>query len=155
RPSGALPSSSRTASAIPRLRSGCSSLAARSRRTCGPCTASSISRRVPPFPRRWDEISRSLIDAKRLRRGHDRRMTLIETQTEVPRLGFATLCDAFQATVDANPDRVALRVLGATDALTWSQFDERVRRIAAGLAAIGTTRGDVVALLLTQRLEAP
>ena len=66
----------------------------------------------------------------------------------------ATLCDAFEATVATYPDRPALRSPGGAEVLTWQEYAERSERIAAGLAALGVRRGDVVALLLTQRLEA-
>jgi acyl-CoA synthetase (AMP-forming)/AMP-acid ligase II len=77
---------------------------------------------------RSDDVAATIVD-----------MTLMQqTDPETPSLGFATLCDAFQATVDANPDRVALRSLGGTESLTWSQYAQRVQRIAGGLAAMGT-----------------
>ena len=90
------------------------------------------------------------------------RMTMAGMQTiEIPTTiaapeepGFATLCEAFQATVAAHPDRPALRALGDGDTLTWADYAARAERIAAGLAGLGVRRGDTVALMLSQRLEA-
>jgi long-subunit acyl-CoA synthetase (AMP-forming) len=64
-----------------------------------------------------------------------------------------TLCDAFQARVAVAPDTVALRTPGDRVSITWRQYGERVRTIAAGLAALGVGRGDTVALMLVNRPE--
>ena len=45
----------------------------------------------------------------------------------------------------ATPDAEAVSYLGRT--FTWSQWDDRVRRNAGGLQALGVGRGDVVAFL--------
>lgn len=68
-------------------------------------------------------------------------------------LGAATLCEAFQITAAIRPQQVALRTPGDAFVLTWEQYAERVRRTAAGLAALGVRRGDTVALMLTNRPE--
>lgn len=65
----------------------------------------------------------------------------------------ASLCQVFQATVAAGPDEIALRSSDGAVTLTWGQYDRRVRRIAAGLASIGVSRGSTVALMLTNRPE--
>jgi long-chain acyl-CoA synthetase len=65
----------------------------------------------------------------------------------------ATLCAAFRRAVTEHPDRVAIRSVGGTVSLTWGQYAHRVRRTAAGLAALGIRRGDRVALMLTNRPE--
>ena len=80
--------------------------------------------------------------------------TLIESTSAEPRINHATLIDAFATTVAAHPDLVALRSPGGAQTLTWAQYAERAERIAAGLAQLGVQRGDVIAMLLTQRLEA-
>lgn len=49
------------------------------------------------------------------------------------------------------PDRVALA--DAYRSVTWSQFHERVHRLARGLAALGVRHGDRVAVLSTDRIE--
>ena len=47
----------------------------------------------------------------------------------------------------------ALRTRDGSQSLTWTQYNERVRSVAAGLAALGVTRGDTVALMLSNRPE--
>jgi long-chain acyl-CoA synthetase len=64
-----------------------------------------------------------------------------------------TVCAAFQRTVRERPDEVALRTPGDRVTLTWREYADRVRRVAAGLHAIGVRRGDTVALMLTNRPE--
>ncbi|MFB7999274.1 AMP-dependent synthetase/ligase [Streptomyces sp. NPDC056002] len=65
----------------------------------------------------------------------------------------ASLCEVFQRTVAADPDEIALRSSDGALSLTWRQYDERIRRIAAGLASVGVGRGSTVALMLTNRPE--
>ncbi|WP_228542357.1 long-chain fatty acid--CoA ligase [Nocardia sp. XZ_19_369] len=64
-----------------------------------------------------------------------------------------TLCAAFQSNVAKYPDAVALRTLGGAVSITWREYGERVRSIATGLAALGITSGDTVAIMLTNRPE--
>ncbi|MFJ4651203.1 fatty acid--CoA ligase FadD11 [Nocardia sp. NPDC088792] len=64
-----------------------------------------------------------------------------------------TLCAAFQHTAAIAPDAVALRTPGDTVTLTWRRYSEQVRDIAAGLAALGISPGDTIALMLTNRIE--
>ncbi|CAM4292402.1 long-chain fatty acid--CoA ligase [Nocardia ninae] len=64
-----------------------------------------------------------------------------------------TLCAAFQSNVAKYPDAVALRTLGGAVSITWREYGERVRTIATGLAALGITSGDTVAIMLTNRPE--
>jgi long-subunit acyl-CoA synthetase (AMP-forming) len=70
-----------------------------------------------------------------------------------PATTFRTLCEAFQATAAIEPDHIALRTADGSVELTWREYSERVRRIAAGLAALGVHRGDTVALMMTNRPE--
>lgn len=77
----------------------------------------------------------------------------VERSVGVCALDAATLCEAFQISAAADPRRVALRTVGDGVVLTWERYAERVRRTAAGLAALGVRRGDVVALMLTNRPE--
>ncbi|MFB8004861.1 AMP-dependent synthetase/ligase [Nocardia sp. NPDC056000] len=65
----------------------------------------------------------------------------------------ATLCEAFQATVARDPDKIAIRTPGGASTLTFREWDARVRRLAAGFAALGVGRGDRVALMMTNRPE--
>jgi long-chain acyl-CoA synthetase len=67
--------------------------------------------------------------------------------------GATTLCEAFQATVAGHADEVALRTADGSVELTFAEYAARVRRIAAGLAALGVRRGDTVALLMSNRPE--
>ncbi len=64
-----------------------------------------------------------------------------------------TLCHAFQQTVAAYPDQVAVRNLGGAVSITWRQYAARVETIAAGLAGLGVQHGDTVAVMLTNRPE--
>ena len=65
----------------------------------------------------------------------------------------ATMCEAFQQTAQARAGEVALRTHGADDAITWGEYAERVRGIAAGLHELGLRRGDTLALQLINRPE--
>jgi long-subunit acyl-CoA synthetase (AMP-forming) len=64
-----------------------------------------------------------------------------------------TLCAAFQATVEEHGDRAAIRTKGDETSITWREYGERVRGMAAGLAALGVGRGDTVAIMLVNRPE--
>ncbi len=64
-----------------------------------------------------------------------------------------TVCAAFQATVAERGNAVALRTRGDAVTLTWREYDAGVRRVAAGLHALGLRRGDTLALMLTNRPE--
>jgi len=64
-----------------------------------------------------------------------------------------TLCSVFQETAAAHPDAVALRTPDDSVSLTWGEYAARVRKVAAGLAGLGVTRGDTVAVMLTNRPE--
>lgn len=64
-----------------------------------------------------------------------------------------TLPAAFQRTVARYPDRIALRTADGSTALTWSELDERVRRAAAGMDALGVAKGDTVAMLLPNTVD--
>ncbi|MFI6995948.1 AMP-dependent synthetase/ligase [Nocardia sp. NPDC050175] len=65
----------------------------------------------------------------------------------------STLCEAFQATIARDPDKVAVRTLGDQRTLTYREWGEQVRSLAAGFAALGVRHGDRVALLMTNRPE--
>jgi long-chain acyl-CoA synthetase len=76
-----------------------------------------------------------------------RPVTIDEGPAEAP-VEAQTVCGAFQRLVVGYSDKPALRTLGGGDELTWKQLDARIRRVAAGLAALGITRGDTVAMML-------
>ncbi|QIS03864.1 AMP-binding protein [Nocardia brasiliensis] len=64
-----------------------------------------------------------------------------------------TIPEAFQETISMRPDQVALRTVGGTQEITWREYGDRVRTLAAGLARLGVTRGDTVGIMLTNRPE--
>ncbi|MDT4963024.1 MAG: long-chain acyl-CoA synthetase [Pseudonocardiales bacterium] len=64
-----------------------------------------------------------------------------------------TLCSAFQQTAVRYPDELALRTPDSSVTVSWRQYADRVRTIAAGLANLGVRHGDTVALMLTNRPE--
>jgi long-subunit acyl-CoA synthetase (AMP-forming) len=66
---------------------------------------------------------------------------------------MTTLCEAFQNTAARLADEVALRTPGGAVTITWRQYAERVRRIAAGLANLGVKPGDTIALMMVNRPE--
>jgi long-subunit acyl-CoA synthetase (AMP-forming) len=70
-----------------------------------------------------------------------------------PGLAAATLCEAFQSTAAASGGGTALRDSDGGAELDWTEYAERVRRVAAGLAALGIRRGDTVGMLLCNRPE--
>jgi long-chain acyl-CoA synthetase len=80
-------------------------------------------------------------------------ITSRERQTSWSTLSETTLCGAFQHTVAATPDQIALRTPGGAVEITWREYGERVSCIAGALAAAGQGPGDVVALMLTNRPE--
>jgi len=65
----------------------------------------------------------------------------------------STMCEAFQATAAARRTAVALRTHSDRVQITWGEYAERVRRIAAGLHALGLGRGEPLALMLINRPE--
>jgi long-chain acyl-CoA synthetase len=64
-----------------------------------------------------------------------------------------TMCGAFQATVTARGDSVALRTRGDATRITWREYGERVERYAGGLVGLGVRTGDTVAILMLNRPE--
>ncbi len=66
---------------------------------------------------------------------------------------MSTLPQAFQQTAALKPDSVAIRTVGDETVLTWREYADRVRKIAAGLAALGVERGHTVGLMLRNRPE--
>jgi long-chain acyl-CoA synthetase len=73
-------------------------------------------------------------------------------RTERPAgLDAATLAEAFQQTAAAHPDRLALRLKDGPVSMTWGEYADKVRRVAAGLAAMGLGRGQAMGLMLTNR----
>jgi len=73
--------------------------------------------------------------------------------TRPPALDEATVAAAFQATAAAYPDANALRTKDDEVSLTWGEYAQRVRAVAAGLSALGIGRGDTVGIMLANRPE--
>src|SRR5918998_3387956 len=72
---------------------------------------------------------------------------------EVKALKESTICGAFQVTASEFPDRVALRTKGDELSMTWAEYNDKVKRLAAGLAGLGLKRGDTIGVMLTNRPE--
>ncbi len=68
-------------------------------------------------------------------------------------LDAATMCEAFQITAGERSDQVALRTIADGASITFAEYAERVRRLAAGLHALGVRLGDTVGFMLTNRPE--
>src|SRR5436309_2125110 len=64
-----------------------------------------------------------------------------------------TMCGAFQVTAEEQADQVAVRTKGDAFTMTWGEYGDKARRLAAGLAALGLERGQTIALMLTNRPE--
>src|SRR3990170_186447 len=68
-------------------------------------------------------------------------------------VGARTMTEAFRLTVEDNPDRVAVRTKEDEVRLTWGELAARADAVAGGLAQLGVSRGDTVALMLGNRPE--
>src|SRR5690349_17378599 len=68
-------------------------------------------------------------------------------------LDVPSLCAAFQATVAAGPDEVALRQADSDRVVTWREYADHVARVSGGLAAYGVRPGDAVGVMLLNRTE--
>ena len=68
-------------------------------------------------------------------------------------VGAATIVEAFRLTVEDNPDRIAVRTKDDEIAWTWTELAAKVDAFAGGLAKLGVTRGDTVALMVANRPE--
>jgi long-subunit acyl-CoA synthetase (AMP-forming) len=81
----------------------------------------------------------------------------MESSVISPAVGRAvdapTVSEALRRTAANHPDIVAVRTADDGVSLTWSQLLRRVDDVAGGLAKLGVTRGDTVALMLGNRPE--
>jgi long-subunit acyl-CoA synthetase (AMP-forming) len=81
----------------------------------------------------------------------------MESSVISPAVGRAvdapTVSEALRRTAANHPDIVAVRTADDRVSLTWSQLLRRVDDVAGGLAKLGVTRGDTVALMLGNRPE--
>jgi long-chain acyl-CoA synthetase len=66
-------------------------------------------------------------------------------------LDASTVAEAFQLTAAANPDRPALRLRDDEFSITWREYADKVRGVAAGLAGLGLEHGSSMAIMLTNR----
>src|SRR3954463_2986573 len=64
-----------------------------------------------------------------------------------------TMCAAVQVTAAERSDAVAIRTKGDDLTITWGDYADRVKRLAAGLAALGLERGQTIGLMLNNRPE--
>jgi long-subunit acyl-CoA synthetase (AMP-forming) len=80
-------------------------------------------------------------------------ITMPRDVRSVAALDATTMCEAFQLSAAERRDAVALRTPGDGMVVTWAEYAGRVRRVAAGLAALGVRPGDAVAIMLTNRPE--
>src|ERR1044072_740230 len=65
----------------------------------------------------------------------------------------ATIAEAFRLTVEDDADRIAVRTQDDEIAWTWSELAAKVDAFAGGLQRLGVTRGDTVALMISNRPE--
>src|SRR5215204_3840205 len=72
---------------------------------------------------------------------------------EVKALKESTICGAFQVTAREFPDRVAIRLKDDEMSMTWAEYNEKVRKLAAGLAGLGLKSGDTIGVMLSNRPE--
>jgi long-chain acyl-CoA synthetase len=79
--------------------------------------------------------------------------SVLETKRGESARDAPTVAIAFARTVQASPDRVALRTRGGEREITWAEYGQMVDRVALGLRALGLERGDTIALMLNNRPE--
>ncbi|MCE3266206.1 MAG: long-chain fatty acid--CoA ligase [Solirubrobacterales bacterium] len=72
---------------------------------------------------------------------------------ELGELPAPNLVEAFYASVEKLGDDAAIRTEDDSYSISWNELRERVHRIAGGLAKLGVSKGDTVALLLNNRPE--
>jgi long-subunit acyl-CoA synthetase (AMP-forming) len=72
---------------------------------------------------------------------------------ELGELPAPNLVKAFYASVEKLGDDAAIRTEDDSYSISWNELRERVHRIAGGLAKLGVSKGDTVALLLNNRPE--
>jgi long-chain acyl-CoA synthetase len=67
--------------------------------------------------------------------------------------GATTLAEAFRITAADREDEVAIRTRQDAFTITWGALRERVDALAGGLAKLGLSRGETLALMLSNRPE--
>lgn len=68
-------------------------------------------------------------------------------------VGARTVAEAFRITAAQRSDEVAIRTRGDAFTITWGALRERVDALATGLASLGLTRGETLALMIGNRPE--
>ena len=68
-----------------------------------------------------------------------------------PGLEASTMAEAFQLTVGAHPERVALRLKDDGMTMPWREYGDKVRALTAGLAGLGLEPGSTLGIMLTNR----
>src|SRR4051794_162299 len=68
-------------------------------------------------------------------------------------VGAATIAEAFRLTAEDDGDQIAVRTADDAIAWTWAELRERVDAFAGGLHRLGLTRGDTLALMVSNRPE--
>jgi long-subunit acyl-CoA synthetase (AMP-forming) len=76
-----------------------------------------------------------------------------ERADQPPALAANTLCEAFQMTSSAYPDRVALRTKDGGTEYSWADYARKVRALSEGFVSLGLQRGDTLGVMLTNRPE--
>src|SRR3954452_15505646 len=76
-----------------------------------------------------------------------------ETSAHQKALEQDTVAGAFQYTAGRVPERPALKTLDGSVEITWSEYNARVKKAAAGLAALGLGKGETIALMMINRPE--
>jgi long-chain acyl-CoA synthetase len=72
---------------------------------------------------------------------------------ELGELPAPNLVKAFYEQVERLGDDIAIRTEDDSYAISWNELRDRVHRIAGGLAKLGVSKGDTVALMLNNRPE--
>ena len=72
---------------------------------------------------------------------------------KIDELAAQNFVKAFEATAERLGDDVAIRSADDSVTLTWNELRARSRSIAGGLAGLGVSKGDTVALMLNNRPE--
>jgi long-subunit acyl-CoA synthetase (AMP-forming) len=75
------------------------------------------------------------------------------TATDAKAVDAPTLTEALRRTAANHPEIVAVRMPDDSVSLTWAELLGRVDALAGGLAKLGVTRGDTVAIMLANRPE--
>src|SRR5437763_10921337 len=75
------------------------------------------------------------------------------TATTAKAVDAPTLTEALRRTAANHPEIVAVRTPDDSVSLTWSELLGRVDAVAGGLAGLGVSRGDTVAIMLGNRPE--